>query len=284
MQTYNNEPADQFLAPKTHYANNKLLVIAAAVLATVCVLAVASFLVLKTISTDSLPGESLYTYKTSLVEEITAYTQFTSDAKVEYDIQRLEMRLSELGTLVNDTSSSSPETLGAFATLIAKHVSEAHTTLQKAGTRSAEEKIDAYAKLATLTRAIEIAVTDMDEFSSITNQLSEIESMTDDNLTSAIGAFVETGDPLALGSYISTQITFVGEQTAALAPGSTAQSQTIRRVSEAQEAIAANDMSAALASILKARQAIEIDSYLWDGERAPQDGSLPEPGPMPEGS
>jgi uncharacterized protein YejL (UPF0352 family) len=131
---------------------------------------------------------------------------------------------------------------------------------------------------------MEILTNDSKEFETIIDQVSQVEGKVSDSLSTEIEKFVTEDDEVVIGEFFSAQIQYVATNAQSLAFGSTAQNLVLKRVADAQDAVVSKNMTEALTYILRAREAILIDGYLQDGERAPENGILPEPQAMPEGS
>jgi hypothetical protein len=262
-------------------SKRKLIYIAATVL---LLSTVGGFFAAKQLSEASLPGQSLYPLKTKVLEELTTQTKMGTANKISYEMNRLEKRLEELTTLATDTGTSSPETLSQFIELVSKQTETVTSYLSDESSLTVTEKIDSLTKLSTISRGLEITTDNSTEFASINEQVGNIEKSSDEKLKAGIQQFIQSSDTETVGSYIEKQITYVSEHVPSLASGSDAQKNVFLRVTNTQEAIATGDLTEATLSIIKAKQAIDIDTYLWDSERGPKDGVLPEPSPMPEGS
>lgn len=242
------------------------------------------FLILFFISKNSLPGQALYGFKTTVAEEAIALTKPTAAAKSTYAVTRFERRFNELQALATDMGTTSPEVLSIVADLTEKHGQTVTTALEQSTSLTPEEKITTLAKLQSLARAEETLVDTSNELTPISDRTSTTERQADESLQHAITTFASSSAPEVVSAFIATQITNVSEEVTHVANGSKAQTLTLQRISDAEEAIADGKLADALSYILKARQAIAVDGYLYSAERGPVDGHILEPMPMPEGS
>ncbi len=233
---------------------------------------------------SSLPGQRLYSFKTGVAEEAVAFTKRDAAAKNAYAVNRIERRLAELKTLASDDSTTTPETLAVVAALTDTHTKVVLETTDTTDSLSSEQKIDALAVLSNVTRAQESLVDSAEEFAPIRNTTSDIERAAAAALTTRIEDFASTSAPEAVRTYLGNQLSLVSADITKVANGSRAQNLTVQRINDANEAIADGNLTDALTYILRARQAIAVDGYLFEAERGPIDGQPIEVIEIPEGS
>ncbi len=236
------------------------------------------------LSQNSLPGQRLYRFKTDVAEEAIALTKRSAVAKNEYAVSRIERRLSELKALAIDDSTTTPDVLTTVATLTDTHAQLVLGTLTSSDTLSPEQKIDTLSTLSNVTRAQETLVDSAEELTPIHEATSELEQAAAQALSANIENFASTSAPEAVRTYIGNQLSIVSTDISKVANGSRAQNLTIQRISDANESIVDGNMTDALTYILKARQAIAVDAYLFEAERGPVDGQPVEVMKIPEGS
>jgi DNA-directed RNA polymerase subunit F/uncharacterized protein YejL (UPF0352 family) len=290
MDIQNNEPTvvpitkpeQQLMKQKETMFSLKTLLIAIPLL--LVTFTVAGFLALNQIAKESLPGSQLYTFKTKVAEEVLERTKMSTEAKLAYEQRRFESRLNDFITLNGDSSTSSHEVTSNVAWLAEKHANAIIDTVTSNSDIRTVKKVEMLSGLATHARAMEILTDDSKEFKTIADQVSQVEGKVSDSLSTEIEKFVTEDDEVAIGEFFSAQIQYVATNAQSLAFGSTAQNLVLKRVADAQDAVVSKNMTEALTYILRAREAILIDGYLQDGERAPENGILPEPQAMPEGS
>lgn len=234
-------------------------------------------------SLSSLPGASDYSLKTELVEKLIGYTKFGATAHASYDITRLERRLTELKALSADAATSSPEVQGVVGTLIDAHIKDA-LTIVKNSSLSSERRIDTLSKLSDVVNALGVLIESTDELTPMSVQIETSAQNVDDALTESMHTFVTDRSVADVSIYLGTQIEDVSTKITTVAPGSTAQRRAISRISDANEAIIDGHMEEAITYILKARQAISLDSYLFDAERGLGDVTPIEPSEAPLGT
>ncbi len=236
------------------------------------------------ISGSSLPGEPLYAVKTQVVEGTILHTKLGADARATYDVTLLRKRLDELTTLKHDAATTSEESLAAVAKLIDRHTEDAVKALGNNEKLAPETRIDRASELLNITNAEEGLIDTTEEFASMKDSAEETQDKAAEYLKSAIDAFVQTSPPETVYTYLATQIQLVSEDMAKVAHGSTAERLALARTNDTKEAIMDAELGDALTSILKAREAIAADQYLFDAERGPVDGVQLEPTAIPEGS
>ncbi len=256
-----------------------MLAVGALLLGVVLTLATLFFL-----SQDSLPGQRLYGFKTGVAEEAVAFTKRDAAAKNEYAVSRIERRLSELKALAVDDGTSTPEALATVAALTDAHAALVLGTLESSASLSPEQKIDTLSTLSNVTRAQETLVDSAEELTPIRDATSGLEHTAAQALSASVENFASSSAPDAVRAYIGSQLSIVSGDISKVANGSRAQNITIQRISDANEAIADGNMTDALTYILRARQAIAVDSYLFEAERGPVDGQPVEVMEIPEGS
>lgn len=243
-----------------------------------------SALILTNISKDSLPNELLYRFKTKVAEPVTTLSKRTTDARVAYSTTLLETRLLELKTLYNDNATSTPEVLAVIAQLSDSHSQDALFALTDNVVSGTEKQIDTLAKLSNILGAQNALVNSTDEFKPITDSIQKTRETINEALGLTIETFASSSPAETVFAYAGVQIQEVISGMENIAYGSTAQKLVMRRMSDAQESLADSKMADAINYLLKARQAIAIDAYLWDSERGPVDGIPIEPTEMPLGS
>ena len=256
-----------------------VLAVGALLLGVVLTLATLFFL-----SQDSLPGQRLYGFKTGVAEEAVAFTKRDAAAKNEYAVSRIERRLSELKALAVDDGTSTPEALATVAALTDAHAALVLGTLESSASLSPEQKIDTLSTLSNVTRAQETLVDSAEELTPIRDATSGLEHTAAQALSASVENVASSSAPDAVRAYLGSQLSIVSGDISKVANGSRAQNITIQRISDANEAIADGNMTDALTYILRARQAIAVDSYLFEAERGPVDGQPVEVMEIPEGS
>jgi hypothetical protein len=269
------------LTPKKKINAKKIIIIAVVVILLAAILAMVGVSV---VAKDTLPGDPLYAFKTTISEEVIAATKFSSIAKGEYAVTRLENRLRELQLLAADTATSSDEVLNQIMGLSQAHVEVARNQILNNDSITLENKVDGLAAFAQITRAQEILVDDTEEFTVITGTAGDIESFSNDALRSTIDTYASTTDQILLVAYLEKHIALVAETLPTVANGSRAQDLARRRIDDTNEAILDKDLGSAIYFILKAKEAIAVDGYLYAAERGYVDGITGEAGPIPEGN
>lgn len=250
----------------------------------IVILGILSFGTVLYVARGAQPGEPLYTIKTTLTEPAFTLTKLSPTSRISYTTYLLERRIAELTTLAGDTGTSSPELLATVSSLIETHTTDIVDTIENNPNLDGVTKINFLAKADTVTRAAETLSDTTPELTTITDTLTSAENHVGDALTESIASFVTTNATDTIQSFITTQITAVGTEVVTTAPGSKAQSLVIRRISDAQESIADSKWVDAITYLLRARQAIAVDGYLFSAERGPVDGIEIEAVPVPEGN
>lgn len=233
-------------------------------------------------SKASAPGTTLYPVKVYVAEKAIVLTKITTNARVTYETRRLEERLEELKALGTDSASSTPETLAFVSSLMEQHTSDAVSAL--AGTTANAKQLELLLKLVILTNAGDEVADTSEEFLSMRDSMGNARDTANDSLRTSIETFASTSPEQEVKELIGAQIEAVGNDIEKVAPGSTAQRLAVLRVNDALEAITDGNIADALRYILKAREVIAVDQYLWDGERGPVDGAPLPPAEIPEGN
>ncbi len=242
------------------------------------------FIVLAYIADTSTPDEKLYEFKTSVVEPVVRATKLSDDSKLSYTSSLLEKRVAELLVLYSDQSTTSPKTLDKLASLTQQHTGDSVWIIQNTNSLSAQEKINALANITHTTRAFETLTDDWEEFASIKDYSGDIQNISQDSLVTEVENFASTSDATTVSAFISEQLTLVGEEIKNVAPNSRAQRLALNRVNDAGESITDGKFAEGLNFILRARQAIAVDAYLFASERGEGAPETYDPGVVPEGS
>ncbi len=241
-------------------------------------------LTLSYLSQKSIPGQTLYGFKTNVAEKVILTTKLSTHSRVSYDTSLFEKRLQELAIIANDHSTTSPELIAQIATLTQQHAQDAISTLEKNQTLDGETRITLLATIDTAARAIETLSDSFIELENINDAAGTTEDAINLTLNSSIDTFVTNNATDTIQSFIAANIADVGTHLSEVAPGSRAQNLVARRISDANEAIVDSKYADAITAIIRARQAIAVDGYLFDSERGPVDGVELEAGPVPEGN
>ena len=242
------------------------------------------FLTLSYLSQKSIPGQTLYGFKTNVAEKVILTTKLSTHSRVSYYTSLFEKRLQELAIIANDHSTTSPELIAQIATLTQQHAQDAISTLEKNQTLDGETRITLLATIDTAARAIETLSDSFIELENINDAAGTTEDAINLTLNSSIDTFVTNNATDTIQSFIAANIADVGTHLSEVAPGSRAQNLVARRISDANEAIVDSKYADAITAIIRARQAIAVDGYLFDSERGPVDGVELEAGPVPEGN
>lgn len=225
------------------------------------------------VSYRALPGESLYGFKTRIVEPTAHVVRFTPRMQASHSIDVLERRLKELEALQNDSATSTPETLGNFAWLVQREVDRANSALLRSG--SPEKALDLHLKILSTADAHQTIVRSSEEFWSVEETIEDARGNAYRGLETTARNFASTSAEAA-GSYLGDQLRVLEAELGSVASGSDAETRATARLSDAQDAIAQGDLGDAIVFVLRARQAIAVDQYLFDSERGPQRGVTPE--------
>lgn len=236
------------------------------------------------VSTKSLPGDTLYPFKTEVTEPIFSITALSQKARIDYLPHLLEIRLAELLALSIDQSTSTSETLARITELTNSHIADALKKI-KQSTLISEERITQYTQLAFIAGAEKSLIESTPEFSVMEDAVTEMHGQIRDAQREEVYSFSATSTPEAI-AYLTSQIQLVSNEILSIAPGSAAKISATRRINDAEESIMETRMDEAIISILKAREAIAINQYLFDAERIPEDGAVPEvdQAEIPEGN
>ncbi|MES2749292.1 MAG: hypothetical protein V4606_02785 [Patescibacteria group bacterium] len=239
---------------------------------------------LAVLSEKSTPEQKLYGFKTNVVEPFIRSTKLSDDSKLEYTSSLLQKRVAELLTLYSDQSTTTPQTLDRLASLTQQHTADSVWIIQNTNSLSAQEKINSLASITNTTRAFETLTDDWEEFDSIKDYSGDIQNLSQDSLQSEIEKFASTTDSAIVSAFIGEQINLVGEEIKTVAQNSRAQRLALTRIDDAGESISDGKFAEAINFIMRARQAIAVDSYLFASERGEGASETYDPGVIPEGS
>lgn len=236
------------------------------------------------LSLRSAPGEGLYPLKTGTIEGAVLRTKAGDDARISYDITLLKRRLEEMQVLARDNEVVTEETLATLAKLIDAHTKDAIATLGSASALGNETRVDRASELVYLTNTEDALVANTEEFASIQDAVQETQHSASTYLETAIETLVSTGSQESVYAYLSAQVQSVSTELTTVAHGSTAERLAQSRLSDMKDAIVDGKLADALTYVLKAREAIAADQYLYDAERGPIDGVPIEATSIPEGN
>lgn len=229
----------------------------------------------------STPESVLFPVKTRVIEPAVGLFHFTSSGRAAYNTTLLERRFSELQDLRFDSATTSPETLDAVSSLIARESEHALASLDTASL-SYEVSLDRRLELLSIVDAHDTLAGAEPEFDPIKDAASAAREATLRSLRSTAEQFASS-TPDAAMDYLARELGALPEAVAGLADGSDAERRALSRLEEAQDAIASGDLGDAIVSVLRVRQEIVVDSLLWESQRGPQ-GDVPDAGPIPEGN
>lgn len=235
-------------------------------------------------SLNSLPGDKFYPVKVGFVEPTIRLTKLTSDDRSNYDINRMKARLDEMKVLMRDDATTTPETLETMGRLIDSYTNDALDALNSDSSLSYEERIIIMSELSNVSQAEETLAKTFPEFEPMRDLLGESQGKITDSLESLIETFASTSPSEDVNAFLSAQINEVSEAIKEVAQGSNAQKQAISRINNANEDIIDGKTSNAIVWLVRAKQSIAVDQYLWDSERGPLDGEVIPQSEIPEGS
>ena len=250
----------------------------------IVIVAIIAFVVLAAITANSTPDQKLYELKTKIVEPVIRATKLSADSKLEYTTDLLDKRVAELLTLSADQSTSSPKTLDRLASLTQQHTGDSVWLIKNTNSLSGEEKVTTLALITNSTRAFETLADSSEEFEPIKDYSSDIQNIAQDGLKSEIEYFISNTDAGAISAFIGEQIEIVGEEIKTVAQNSRAQQLALIRIDDAGEYITDAKFQEAIYALLRARQAIAVDHYLYAAERGEGNAEAANTEVIPEGS
>jgi hypothetical protein len=247
-------------------------------------IAAVAFISLAFIANRSTPDQKLYKFKTNVVEKVIRATKLSDSSKLEYTTTLLENRVAELLVLYSDQSTSSPETLDRIASLTQQHTGDSVWMIEHSNSLSPQEKILALASITNTTRAFETLTDDAAEFEPIKDYSNDIQNIGQDSLKREVENFASTSDATAISTFTGEQIAEVGEELKTVVQNSRAQQLALTRLDEAGEYITEAKFANAIYALMRARQAIAVDRYLYANERGEGAAETYDPGEVPAGS
>jgi hypothetical protein len=254
------------------------------VLVGIVAIALVAFISVAIVANNSTPDQKLYDFKTKIVEKVIKATKLSDSSKLEYTTTLLENRVAELLVLYSDQSTSSPETLDRLASLTQQHAGDSVWMIENTDALTPQEKILALASITNTTRAFETLTDDSGEFESIKDYSSDIQNIGQDSLKNQVQQFASTSDTTTVSTFTSEQIAMVGEELKTVVQNSRAQKLALTRLDDAGESITDANFSDAIYALMRARQAIAVDRYLYANERGEGARGDYNPGEVPEGS
>lgn len=167
-------------------------------------------------SASSLPGDLLYPTKIHFNEEVVAAFQITPEAKIAYETARVEARITEVQTLVEENSMDETKE-EAFTATVDTHIAMLDSHIAKLPeARRAEVKKDIEARLAikvrnekALVRAHILAKTDIKPRPPVESEKPDVEvststAATSDTAVTPSGTITENTDATAPASTPAT--------------------------------------------------------------------------------
>lgn len=269
------------LRPYSFLQNKKFISI---VIIGILTISLAIFITVALVAKDSTPDQKLYGFKTSIVEKVIWATKFSDNSKLKYTTTLLEKRVAELLVLHSDQSTSSPETLNRLASLTKQQTENGVRMAENSNSLSPQEKILTLAAISNITRAFETLTDDWEEFATIKDSSSDIQNIAQNSLEAQVEQFANSLDSTAVSAFIGEQISMVGEELKSVTPSSRAQQLALTRINDSSEYISEAQFGEAIYALLRARQAIAVDRYLYANERGETTNENYDPGEVPVGS
>ena len=246
-------------------------------------IALVAFISLAIMANKTTPDQKLYNFKTTVVEPVIRATKLSDSSKLEYTTTLLEKRVAELLVLYSDQGTSSEQTLDRLASLTQQHTGDSVWIIENTHSLSPQEKILALLAITNTTRAFETLTDDWAEFATIKDYSNDIQDISQNGLKTEVGKFASTSDATAITTFVGEQISTVGEEIKTVTPNSQAQKIALGRLEETGEYIPEAKFADAIYALMRARQAIAVDRYLYASEREGS-GETYDPGIVPEGS
>lgn len=247
-------------------------------------IALVAFISVAIVANKTTPDQKLYNFKTTVVEPVIRATKLSDSSKLEYTTTLLEKRVAELLVLYSDQGTSSEQTLDHLASLTQQHTGDSVWMIGNTNSLTPQEKILTLLAITNTTRAFETLTDDWAEFASIKDYSSDIQTIGQDSLKNEIEKFASTSDATLVSVFTGEQITKVGEEIKTVTPNSRAQKIALGRLEEAGEYIPQAKFADAIYALMRARQAIAVDKYLYANERGEDTADTYDPGIVPEGS
>jgi len=244
-----------------------------AIIIVVALIVVALLVAIAFLAKETAPGDPLYTAKINLYERAVATTKFTGAAKIAYEENRIRSRFTELSALTIESGTTDPEIVAKVGALIEQHTSAAVSALN-ASSLSAEDRITALADISTILRATALLIDSTEELAPADDSVDTARDVLRDTLSQNVTAFTTSGATSTIETYLSARISVLADDIQKIAQGSDAQRIAITRITDASEAIEEGDLEFALSAILRAEEAVAVDSYLYASERG--EAPLPE--------
>jgi hypothetical protein len=236
------------------------------------------------VAMQSLPGSKLYSVRTAYVEPFFSKLRFTDSMRASYGVSLLENRLNEMVTLSEDTATTT-EVVAYNMTLSAATESQrVISEVESSTSLSPEEKITLLSRAFTITNSMETLAGTVPEFQSVEDALTDVRRDVSTSLRTSIGTFASSSSPENVVAYTNSLLTEVSNEMKFVTHGSTAERQSNARLSDARDAIVDGDMGDAMWSLIRAKEAITRDKFLFASEHGSD--SIPEPvlGEAPAGS
>lgn len=234
------------------------------------------------VSLQALPGESLYSVKTRVIEPTSRVFRVTPRMQAAHSIGLLERRLRELESMSTDQATTTPEALERFASLVHAEVRRADDSLASARSLAGGSALDLHLHILSAADAHQTLARSAEEFASVEEEIESARGDAYRAFETKARDFAST-TPEDASSYLSEQLTTLEGEMGTVAHGSSAENRAMDRLEDAQDAIMTGNIGDAIIFILRARQAIAVDRYLFDSERGPQRGDAPIPAPNTEG-
>lgn len=219
-------------------------------------------------SQDSLPGETLYTMKVHVVEEMVAFTKITADERVAYDIRLMENRLHEIKEVAKQGVTTPHVDMAVFTDQIEEHVRDVTTVLAEAESEhiTHEDRINVFAKLSGVTQAQARIAKGAPELEEVSQVLEETQEFTAQAMTAAVDDFIEDESAEVVNEYLSDQITDVGEYVNASTTNELLRDTAERHLYNVDEALSEGDITEAIVSILQAQEVATVEEYIEESD------------------
>lgn len=236
------------------------------------------------ITLQSTPGSLLYSARTAYVEPFFLKLRFTDSMRVSYNNTLLESRLNEMLALSQDTATTTEVVAYGMTQSVSAEAQQVTKIIESSSSLNPEEKINLLAHTYTVTNAMETLADTVPEFQPVEDALTSVRRDVSTSLRATIGLFASSSSPEDVVKFTNALLSEVSNEMKFVTHGSTAERQSNARLSDARDAIVDGDMSDAIWSLIRAKEAIARDVFLFASEHGSENTPEPVLGEAPAGS
>ncbi len=209
---------------------------------------------------DSQPGEMLYAVKVHVNEEIIRLAKYTPEARVGYDITRLESRLTELHALAETGNETA---LTALTEYISAHTDDALTALNmsSSGDIPYPQQLTYLVRISSILAAQDMQAEKLSLEGAPNHALHVTQDKVDEILSQKVNDFISYEAETGVAVYLQTVLDSVSTELNASSTPPSVVNAAGQYVYDVGEALNDGNLDAAMMAITQAEETIITSTY-----------------------